>query len=88
LDIDRQADEDFKSEIINVLECGGDMTDGEKKKFYHDCINGFIEEQSQNKLSALIKQFESETDIKKRNELLLEIQAFRNEQKKIHNKGM
>jgi DNA primase len=88
LDIDRQADEDFKNEIINVLECGGDMTDDEKKKFYIDCINGFTQEQSLNKLSALIKQYEVETDTKKKSELLLEIQALRNEQKKIHNKGI
>lgn len=81
--LDLCGDEENKKEIISVIESGGDMTGEQIKKAYDDCVKLFAAESYQKKLNALIRRFEGESDGEKRKALLLEIQNFRNQQKKI-----
>lgn len=81
--LDLCSDEEDKKEIIYVLESGENMTEEQIKTAYNDCVKLFAAESYQKKLNALIRQFEGESDGEKRRALLLEIQNFRNRQKKI-----
>ncbi len=73
---------EFEQETADTAECGGDMTEEEKEKYYSDCIKFFKAAEYENTLKMLTAQYENENDIEKRKQLVLKIQALAIEQKK------
>ena len=74
-------DNEFEQENICVLESGENITESEQEKCYNDCIGYFKVSTFENKMKILAGEFEKETDIDKRKELVLKIQELTMQQR-------